>query len=216
MKKMKKRVLALTMAVLMVLMLAACSVSSSSTTTTSVSTSKTDENGNTTTTTTTTTTGTSSGSDGVTTTNETTTETTTTSADEADEADEAMTPEEEAAELTDRMYSLYTGGGKGVDEDGNTFYFAFNEENDNLMIALLDADHSQFLKYHGYLDELEDGQSVLTGYYEGDYIPYNLENGEDGFFTITFPQNGDVVEMELMDYDEFVEDFVAEWVNFEN
>ena len=214
MKKTMKRVFALALAALMMFMLAACSVSSSSTTTTSVSTSKTDADGNTTTTTTTTTTGASAGTDGVTTTNETTTETTTTKAEDAEEPADAQTPEEEAAELTERMYNLYTGGGKGIDEDGDVFYFAYNDDNDNLMIAVLDADRSKFLKWHGYQDSLEDGQAVLTGYNEGDYIPFDLENGEDGTFTLSFPQNGVTVEMELMDYDEFVDDLVTEWVNF--
>lgn len=213
-KNRMNRMLALALAVMMVVMLAACSASSSSTTTTTVSTSVTDENGNTTTNTTTTEVGSSVGTDGVSTTNTTTTETTTTGPDDAAAAEE-QTPEEEAAELTDRMYNLYTGGAKGTNADGDTFYFAYNEGNDNLMLAIKTADDSQFNKWHGYLGELDDGQPVLTGYDGDKCIPYEIQQNEgEDTFLLTFPKDGDVANMEVMDFDEFVEDLVNEWVNF--
>lgn len=210
----KNKLLALALAAIMVLMLSACSVSSSSTTTTTVSTSVTDENGNTTTNTTTTEVGASVGTDGVSTTNETTTETTTTGPDDAAAAEE-LTPEEEAAELTERMYNLYTGGAKGTNADGDVFYFAWNDE-DNRMLAIKDADHSSFLKWHGYVDELDDGQPVITGYSEDKYIPYDVQQNEgEETFLLSFPQDGDVATMEIMDFDEFVEDLVNECVYFD-
>ena len=202
----KTRLLALALAALMVFMLAACSASSSSTTTTTVTTSKTDANGNTTTNTTTTEVGASVGTDGVTTTNETTTETTTTAADEDED------PEAEAAELTERLYAYFNGGSKGANEDGDIFYFAYNDENDNLMLAIQTV-NGEFTKYQGYADEL-DGQAILTGYNEGNYIPYDLVQDEDGTFTLSFPENGDVAYMEIMEFDEFVSEFVDAWVNF--
>ena len=210
----KTKLLALALAALMVLMLAACSASSSSTTTTTVSTSYTDENGNTTTNTKTTEVGASVGTDGVSTTNTTTTETTTTAPD--GEPAEELTPEEEAAELTDCLYDLYTGGAKGTDEDGDVFYFAYNEDNDNLMIAMMTEDHQEFKKWHGYADQLQDGQPILTGYDEDDYIPFTIEQEEgENTFTMTFQSNGVVANMEIMDFDEFVEDLVNEWVYFD-
>lgn len=217
MKNTRKKLFALALAAIMIFMLAACSASSSSTTTTTVSTSVTDENGNTTTNTTTTEVGASVGSDGVTTTNETHTETTTTGPDDADAVDtaEEQTPEEEAAELNDRMYRLYTGGAKGTNADGDIFYFAWNDEG-NRMLAIEKADHSNFLKWHGYMDELDDGQPVITGYSEDKYIPYEVQqnDGED-VFVLSFPENGDEANMEIMDFDEFVEDLVNEWVYFD-
>ena len=201
---------ALALAVVMVFMLAACSASSSSTTTTTFSTSKTDENGNTTTNTTTTEVGVSVGTDGVHTTNQTTTQTTT------DAEEEEADPEAEAAELTDLMYALYNGGAIGSNADGDVFYYAWNDENDNLMLAIMTADHENFTKWHGYMDELDDGQPILTGYSEENYIPYEiLQNEGEDVFKIGFPMNGDEAEMEIVDYDEFVQTFVNDWVYFE-
>ena len=207
----KNKLVALALAAVMVFTLCACSTSSSSSTTTTVSTSVTDENGNTTTNTTTTEVGKSVGPDGVNTTHETTT---TGPSDDASAATE-MTPEEEAAELTDRMYNLYTGGAKGTDADGDVFYFAYNEDDDALMIAMMTVDHSEFKKWHGYADQLDDGQPVLTGYNGDDCIPYEIEQKDgENTFTMTFVNNGVVANMEVMNFDEFVKDLVNEWVNF--
>ena len=199
---------ALALAVVMVFLLAACSASSSSTTTTTFSTSKTDENGNTTTNTTTTEVGVSVGTDGVHTTNQTTTQTTT------DAEDEEADPEAEAAELTDLMYALYNGGAIGANADGDVFYYAWNDENDNLMIAVMTADHSNFTKWHGWADVV-DNQTFLTGYEEGECMPFDLLQTEDDVFTLRFLEGGDEAEMEIVDYDEFVETFVNDWVYFE-
>lgn len=211
----KNKLVALALAAVMAFTLCACSTSSSSSTTTTVSTSVTDENGNTTTNTTTTEVGKSVGPDGVNTTHETHTETTTTGPSDDASAATEMTPEEEAAELTDRMYNLYTGGAKGTDADGDVFYFAYNEDNDALMIAMMTVDHQEFKKWHGYADQLDDGQPVLTGYNGDDCIPYEIEQKDgENTFTMTFVNNGVVANMEVMNFDEFVEDLVNEWVNF--
>ena len=205
-----KRMFFLALALLMMLfMLTACSFSSSSTTTTTVSTSFTDENGHTTTNTTTVELGASVGTDGISTTNETTT----TVSDEG--GAKTKTPEEEAAELTRQLYDLYDGASKGANDDGDIFYFAWNDEG-NRMLAIEEADHSNFSKWHGVLDELENGQPVITGYSEDKYIPYEIQQNEgEDIFRLSFPENGTVVTMEIMDFDEFVKEFVNEWVNFD-
>ena len=204
------RLFALTLALLMVFMLAACSASSSSSSTTTFSTSKTDENGNTTTNTTTTEVGITVGTDGISTTNQTTTQTTT----DAGDGEEDPDPEVETAELTDLMYELYNGGAMGTNADGDVFYYAFNDENDNLMLAIMTEDHSSFTKWHGWADVLDD-QTILTGYNEDNYIPFDLIQTEDDVFTLSFIMNGDEADMEVVDYDYFVETFVNDWVYFD-
>ena len=205
-KRRRNKILALALAALMVFALAACSASSSSTSTTTITTSTTDENGNTTTNTTTTEVGVTAGTDGVSANASTNTETTT----DADDAD----PEAEAEDLTRQLYERYNVGGKGSNADGDVFYYACNSDNDNMLLAIMTADHSNFSNWQGYIDEL-DGQAVLTGYSEDKYIPFDLEQTEDDVFTLSFPENGDVADMEVMDFDEFVDDFVNAWVYFD-
>lgn len=195
----KNRILALVLVAAMALMLAACSVSSSSTSTTTVSTSVTDENGNTTTSTTTTEVGGSAGTDGVNTTAQTTTETTVSGS--------------EADELTEKLQARYNAGAKGTNSDGDVFYYAWNTEegNDNVMLSIFPVDDDA--RYWMAHTEEVDDHLELTGYDdEGNYIPFKIESGEDGSFTLTFLENGIVANMEEMDFEEFVKDFVVAWI----
>ena len=198
-KTMKNRILALALVAVMALMLAACSVSSSSTSTSTVTTSVTDENGNTTTNTTTTEVGGSVGTDGVNTTSQTTTETTTTGPD--------------ADELSGKLHDRFNAGAKGTNSDGDVFYYAWNTEegNDNVMLSIFPVDDDA--KYWMAHTEEVDDHLELTGYDdEGNYIPFKIESGEDGSFTLTFLENGIVANMEEMDFEEFVKDFVVAWI----
>ena len=206
MKTKAMRILALLIAALMVFMLAGCEVSTSSSSTTTVTTSKTDENGNTTTTTTTTEIGGSVGTDGVSTTNQTTTTTTT---DEADEEDAGGLDE---SALRDHLTSLYNAGAEGTNEDGDTFYYLFNEDDghDEALLVIVSADREHYTGWEG--EALNEDDHVLLSGEEHD-VPFSFEETDDGF-TMTFLNDGDVATMEFMDADTVIDDVVAARMEF--
>ena len=209
MKKKTMRLLAAALTVLMVFLLAGCEVSSSSSSTTTVTTSTTDENGNTTTNTTTTEVGVSAGSDGVTTTNQTTTETTTSSADE--EAAEA----DDGSGLKEHLKEGYNKGAKGTNEAGDTFYYAYNDEdgNDAALLIIISADRQNYNGWEGTAETVDD-QIVLTSNNEEE-VPFTFSEVDgDGNFTMTFVNDGDVAEMQLVDFDSFVDEVVAARMEF--
>ena len=212
MKKTEKmKVLALLLAACVVLMLTGCEVSSSSSSTTTVTTSTTDADGNTTTNTTTTEVGASVGTDGVSTTNQTTTETTTTSADEA-----AAEPEEtdEGADLKEHLKEVYNKGAKGTNEAGDTFYYAYNEEegNDAALLVIVSADREHYNGWEGTAESSDDGVVLASDDQE---VPFSFSGvADDGSFTMTFQNDGDVAEMQLVDFDSFVDELVAARMEF--
>lgn len=208
MKTKKMRMLALLLAALMVFVLAGCEVSTSSSSTTTVTTSKTDENGNTTTTTTTTEIGGSVGTDGVSTTNQTTTETTTTSADEEDEDAGGM----DGSTLRDHLASLYNVGAEGTNEDGDTFYYLFNDQDghDEALLVIVSADREQYTGWEGTAIT-EDDHVLLSG--EGHDVPFSFED-TDGGFIMTFLNDGDVATMAFDDIDNVIDDIVAARMEF--
>ena len=212
MKKKTMRLLAAALTVLMVFLLAGCEVSSSSSSTTTVTTSTTDENGNTTTNTTTTEVGVSAGSDGVTTTNQTTTETTTSSADDAAaEAEET----DDGSGLKEHLKEGYNKGAKGSNEAGDTSYNAYNDEdgNDAALLIIISADRQNYNGWEGTAETVDD-QIVLTSNNEEE-VPFTFSEVDgDGNFTMTFVNDGDVAEMQLVDFDSFVDEVVAARMEF--
>ena len=215
MKKKTMRLLAAALTVLMVFLLAGCEVSSSSSSTTTVTTSTTDENGNTTTNTTTTEVGVSAGSDGVTTTNQTTTETTTSSADDAAAEAEEATEADDGSGLKEHLKEGYNKGAKGSNEAGDTFYYAYNDEdgNDAALLIIISADRQNYNGWEGTAETVDD-QVVLTSNNEEE-VPFTFSEVDgDGNFTMTFVNDGDVAEMQLVDFDSFVDEVVAARMEF--
>ena len=206
MKTKKMKLAALLVAAIMVFMLTGCEVSSSSSSTTTVTTSTTDADGNTTTNTTTTEVGVEAGSNGVTTTNQTTTETTTTSAEEAAEA------EDEWAGLKDHLRELYNVGAEGTNADGDKFYYAYNDADGDsaALLVIVSADEAHYNGWEGMADVVDD-HVVLTS--DDQEVPYTFEDN-DGGFTLTFLNDGDVATMQFVDFDTFVDNLVAARAEF--
>lgn len=207
-KAIGKRILALLLAVFTAFALAACEFTSSTTSTTTVSTSVTDADGNTTTNTTTTEVGASLGKDGLQTTNQTTKETTTTPA-EKEETDEDWNA------FVDHMYATYTGGAEGRNDDGDYFYYAFNDDNDDVILTIVSADGQDLSSREGVLIPRDD-HYVLYSEVMDDETPFTFsEQGENGDFTITFLGDGDVAKMHLVDQKTIIEDILARIKEFE-
>ena len=178
--------IALLLAVVMVFALTGCETSSTHTSSTTVTTSVTDADGNTTTTNTTTESGGSlSGEDA-----------------EASESD--------WDELAGRMYSLYDIGAEGTNEAGDTFYYAFSEdEGDMAALIIVSADGMNYWGREGAVEPMED-HVVLRSDFMGDETPYVFsEVDENGYFTITFLSDGDVAQMQLVDQDTIIADMIA-------
>ena len=199
-RKMKKRTFALILAFAMLFALSACSASSSSTSTTTVSTSVTDSEGNTTTNTVTNEMGISAGTDGVQTTNETTTETTTTPA--APSMADFFPPEEE-------WYDIYSGGGEGTNEEGDSFYFAYNDpENVTYAMVLIAFADGDIMVRNGDVNwneeenclELIDEDMQVS-------IPFLfLDTEEEDCFVIRFLANETEVLFESVDQETIISD----------
>ena len=193
--------IALLLAVVMVFALTGCETSSTHTSSTTVTTSVTDENGNTTTNTMTSVTD----ADGNTTTTNTTTESGGSLSGEDAEASES-----DWDELAGRMYSLYDIGAEGTNEAGDTFYYAFSEdEGDMAALIIVSADGMNYWGREGTVEPVED-HVVLRSDSMGDETPYVFsEVDEDGYFTITFLSDGDIAQMQLVDQDTIIADMIA-------
>lgn len=193
--------IALLLAAVMVFALTGCETSSTHTSSTTVTTSVTDENGNTTTNTMTSVTD----ADGNTTTTNTTTESGGSLSGEDAEASES-----DWDELAGRMYSLYDIGAEGTNEAGDTFYYAFSEdEGDMAALIIVSADGMNYWGREGAVEPMEDNV-VLRSDSMGDETPYVFsEVDEDGYFTITFLSDGDIARMQLVDQDTIIADMIA-------
>ena len=178
--------IALLLAAVMVFALTGCETSSTHTSSTTVTTSVTDENGNTTTTNTTTESGGSLS------------------------AEDAEASESDWDELAGRMYSLYDIGAEGTNEAGDTFYYAFSEdEGDMAALIIVSADGMNYWGREGAVEPMED-HVVLRSDSMGDETPYVFsEVDEDGYFTITFLSDGDVARMQLVGQDTIIADMIA-------
>ena len=178
--------IALLLAAVMVFALTGCETSSTHTSSTTVTTSVTDENGNTTTTNTTTESGGSLS------------------------AEDAEASESDWDELAGRMYSLYDIGAESTNEAGDTFYYAFSEdEGDMAALIIVSADGMNYWGREGAVEAMED-HVVLRSDSMGDETPYVFsEVDEDGYFTITFLSDGDVARMQLVGQDTIIADMIA-------
>ena len=192
--------IALLLTVVMVFALTGCETSSTHTSSTTVTTSVTDENGNTTTNTMTSVTD----ADGNTTTN------TTTESGGSLSGEDAEASESDWDELAERMYSLYDIGAEGTNEAGDTFYYAFSEdEGDMAALIIVSADGMNYWGREGTVEPVED-HVVLRSDSMGDETPYVFsEVDENGYFTITFLSDGDVARMQLVDQDAIIADMIA-------
>ena len=195
---MKKKILAIVMAAVLILAMTACSASSSSTT--SFSTSVTDSDGNTTTNTVTNEVGVSAGPDGIQTKNETTTDTSTTAA--AGTMADFFPPVEE-------WYDLYAEGGEGQTEDGDRFFFAYNDPEDvSEAILLIQFTDGGVMVRNGEVTWNEDEECLEL--YDADVdstIPFIfLDTEEDGVFAIRFLANDLEVFFDMVDQDTIIND----------
>lgn len=203
---MKKKALAVLLAVVMVLALSACSVSSRSTTTTSVSTSVT-ENGNTTTNTVTNETGVSAGTDGVTANSTTTTETTT----EPASGEEGTDYEAIAAGWRES----FIAGGRGTSEHGDDVFFAFNDPANITYGIIMDIsnDGEHMMAYQGEIVQ-EDDHLVLNSDTTDQAIEFTLEDAEGDDFVMTFLGDGDVATLTAEDIDTLIDEMIGQLAEF--
>ena len=185
----------------MVFALTGCETSSTHTSSTTVTTSVTGENGNTTTNTMT------SVTDAY---GNTTTTNTTTESGGSLSGEDAEASESDWDELAGRMYSLYDIGAEGTNEAGDTFYYAFSEdEGDMAALIIVSADGMNYWGREGAVEPMED-HVVLRSDSMGDETPYVFsEVDEDGYFTITFLSDGDIARMQLVDQDTIIADMIA-------
>ena len=197
---MKKKILAIILTVVLIFALSACGVSASSSTQTSFSTSVTDSDGNTTTNTVTNEIGISAGPDGIQTKNETTTDSSTTGA--VGSMADYFPPIEE-------WYDLYAAGGEGQNEDGDSFFFAYNDPEDvSEAILLIQFTDGDVMVRNGEVFWDEDNECLEL--YDADVdstIPFIfLETEEDGVFAIRFLANDVEVFFDIVDQDTIIND----------
>ena len=201
---MKKRTVAVLLAVFMLFALTACSVSSTSTSTTTVTTSKTDENGNTTTNTVTNEIGISAGTDGVSATNQTTT---------AETSNTGVTSDELAGALAQK----FSAGAEGVTAGGDKVLFAYDDPevfSRGAIILIMDGGQSLMgregeITYDGEQWKLIDEEMNAE-------IPFVLSDTDDNdeqSFVMTF-QDGDSAVMTAVDAETIINDMLAVLAEF--
>ena len=194
-----KKVLALFLAAFMLFALSACGVSSSSTTTTTITTTKTDADGHTTTNTITNEIGVSAGTDGIQTKNETT-----------EEFDEYS--------AEDIWYDTFSAGAEGVNDDGESFYFAYDDPDEFTygMLVMISADGSECHVRNGDIVWYEETES--SAIYDDELeilIPFEIsDSDEENAFTMTFLADDDVVTMYYVDQDIIIRDIQNVLMNY--
>jgi len=196
---MKKKILALIVAVVMVFTLCACDFSSEHTATTTVTTSKTDADGNTTTQTVTNEIGIAADQDGIHTINETTSDVTTSV---AGSMAESFPPKEE-------WYDTFSAGGEGENEEGDVFNFAYDDpESVSYAMLLIQFADGSIMVRNGEVVEDEDYGGVMI--WDEDVeagIPFEfLDAEEEDCFAIHFLANDTTVTLELVDQDTIISD----------
>ena len=197
-----KKVLALVLAAVMLFALSACGVSSSSTTTTTITTTKTDADGHTTTNTITNEIGVSAGTDGIQTKNETT--------EEFDEYDEYS--------ADDVWYDTFSEGAEGVNDDGESFYFAYDDPDELTygMLVMISADGTECHVRNGDIVWYEDTDS--SAIYDKELevlIPFEIsDSDEENAFTMTFLADDDAVTMYYVDQDVIIRDIQNVLMNY--
>ena len=201
-----KRLLTIALAAVLLIALAACKVSSTSTSTTTITTSVTDEDGNTKTNTVTNEIGVSAGTDGIQVTNETTTSDETTTADETTPSE---SEEQAAYPPAEDLYDLFSEGAEGVDDDGESFYFAYDgPDMKYALLVMVSADKSECHVRNGEVIWYDETNSSALYDEELDVlIPFEISASEkNGAFVMTFLADGDVVTMRFVDRDVIIRD----------
>lgn len=195
---MKKKNLALILAAAMVFTLCACEVSSEHTSTTTVTTSKTDADGNTTTQTVTNEIGITADQNGIHTKNETTSDVTTSV--EGSMA-ENFAPKED-------WYNVFTAGGEGENEDGDAFYFAYDDpENVSYAMLLITFADGDIRVRNGEVRPDEEGNAAIFDDDVEVSIPFEfVETEEEDCFAIHFLANDSTVAFEIVDQDTIISD----------
>ena len=211
---MKKRTLALLLALAMVFALSACRVSSSSSSTTTITTSVTDADGNTTEKTVTNEIGVSAGTDGVQVTNETTTS----ESAPAEESAEETAEDEPAADAPRSMadmyppmedwYDRFAWGAEGEDDNGEQVYFAVDDPDDisYAMLLFRESDGSVMVR-DGKVD-WGDEEGVME-LYDADvdkYVPFTLTGGDEESVVMTFLVDDSTFVMYCVDQDTIIRD----------
>lgn len=193
---MKKRLFVLALAALMMLSLCACGVSSSSSSNVTITTSTTDENGNTTTKTSTAEAGVTVGTDGIHTNVSTSSSTT------------------DGRELPDfdEWADQFTGFAYGENEDGDGFWFAYDNDPFTYAALLMTVENGDSTHYfYRAGDVLLEGEGEEEHYillYSDDMaIPFDIYESDSADFQLFFFADGDSAEMTVQDTDEFVEEF---------
>ena len=134
--------------------------------------------------------------------------------DAAAEAEEA-TEADDGSGLKEHLKEGYNKGAKGSNEAGDTFYYAYNDEdgNDAALLIIISADRQNYNGWEGTAETVDD-QIVLTSNNEEE-VPFTFSEVDgDGNFTMTFVNDGDVAEMQLVDFDSFVDEVVAARMEF--
>lgn len=168
---------------MMLLVLSGCSVSTSS----SVSTTVTTDSGSTTTTTTV--------ENGVSTT--------------------TVTNDDDPTGLRARWNETFVAGAEGESEAGNKIYFIYDDPSDISFGAIMitNSEGSELLVYD-YGDILYDEEKEMLYIDDVDgleTLPFNIgDTDNDNTFMLEF-QNGDVVEMEIVDKEVIIDDMISLW-----
>ena len=122
----------------------------------------------------------------------------------------AIDPERLAARLHDE-YSMAT---KGTNAAGDVFYYAYNDDVTEAVLVIVSADGTQYNGWEGYLRDVDD-HAVIESFDGESEVPFKIEQTEDNVFTMTFLNDGDVANMEVVDLDSFVKDLVEARMSFE-
>lgn len=145
--------------------------------------------------------------DGVTTTTETKIE------DGAVSTDTFTTSEDDPTGLRNKWLELFTNGAEGVSEDGCDVYFIYNNsDSDSSLAAIMvtDGETGELLVYDlGEIEEEED-HLVINDVEGKRYIPFTLDQGDEGGFTIYF-QDGDSAYLEYVELEDIIDHMISIW-----
>ena len=213
---MNKKILALLLGACLIFALAGCSVSHSSSSTSTVSSTV---NGETTTTTTTTENG------------ETHTETTTTTADgnttttvDGQVVESSESAPAEAADPNDptglraKWHDTFTGGAEGTNDDGEHFYFIFdNPDSLGLAAMMITSADGKTLSVYDYGKVLKDenDKPYIEDVEGSNTLPFEIVETNDNGFVFGF-QNGVQTQFNFVDLDTIINDMITIWEGVQN
>ena len=200
---MNKKIIALLLGACLIFALAGCSVSHSSSSTSTVSSTV---NGETTTTTTTT-------ADGAT--------TTTVDGQVVENSEPAPA---EAADPNDptglraKWHDTFTGGAEGTNDDGEHFYFIFdNPDSLGLAAMMITSADGKTLSVYDYGKVLKDenGKPYIEDVEGSSTLPFEIAETNENGFVFSF-QNGVKTEFKFVDLDTIINDMITIWEGVQN